>query len=303
VLSRLTVSNRALCFAALLGLLISQASAAESTPTKLVVLGDRTGGHRDGVFSQGLGQILELDPDLVLSVGDLIEGYSSSVAVIDAEWDSVDSKLAELAAPLIVAPGNHDISNQAMAFVWKKRRGDSFASHRLGALHVLVLNTEDPPTRLPDDIVTRHHRLSAAMEANALEAQARVLDAVRGTEKRVLPGSAKVSAAQVTFALEALNRNSDAESTILLMHKPLWKHAPTIWKQLVPHLPANSLAIAGHEHYYEAGNHDGIETIIMGTTGGVWLQDGPGRVDHLLLVDGKTLETESVRVETEFDAL
>ena len=40
------------------------------------VVSDRTGGHRPGVFDQAMDKINLLQPEFVMCVGDLIEGYS-----------------------------------------------------------------------------------------------------------------------------------------------------------------------------------------------------------------------------------
>src|SRR5579862_6968832 len=45
-----------------------------------VVVSDRTGGHRARVFSQAVESINLLQPAFVVSVGDLIEGYSKEPA-------------------------------------------------------------------------------------------------------------------------------------------------------------------------------------------------------------------------------
>ncbi len=42
--------------------------------------------------------------------------------------------------------------------------------------------------------------------------------------------------------------------------------------------------VAGHEHYYRYDECGGRDYITMGTTGGIWLKDGPGRVDHILWI-------------------
>src|SRR5580692_1064901 len=45
-----------------------------------VVVSDRTGGHRARIFSQAVQQINLLQPAFVVSVGDLIEGYTKDTA-------------------------------------------------------------------------------------------------------------------------------------------------------------------------------------------------------------------------------
>src|SRR5687768_1090309 len=51
-----------------------------------VVVSDRTGGHRARVFSEAVEKINLLQPAFVLSVGDLIEGYTKDVGRIQEEW-------------------------------------------------------------------------------------------------------------------------------------------------------------------------------------------------------------------------
>src|SRR6185503_15132382 len=51
-----------------------------------VVISDRTGGHRPRIFSQAVEQINLLQPAFVVSVGDLIEGYTKDKAVLATQW-------------------------------------------------------------------------------------------------------------------------------------------------------------------------------------------------------------------------
>ncbi|TFG92422.1 MAG: metallophosphoesterase, partial [Myxococcales bacterium] len=43
---------------------------------------DRTGGPRDGIFESAMPRINLVRPEFVVSVGDLIEGYTDDPAVI-----------------------------------------------------------------------------------------------------------------------------------------------------------------------------------------------------------------------------
>src|SRR5437016_2186150 len=51
-----------------------------------VVVSDRTGGHRARVFSEAVEQINLLQPAFVISVGDLIEGYTKDTGRLAQEW-------------------------------------------------------------------------------------------------------------------------------------------------------------------------------------------------------------------------
>src|SRR5579863_6918860 len=43
---------------------------------QFAIITDRTGGHRPGVFAAAVQKINLMQPEFVISVGDLIEGYS-----------------------------------------------------------------------------------------------------------------------------------------------------------------------------------------------------------------------------------
>jgi hypothetical protein len=69
------------------------------------------------------------------------------------------------------------------------------------------------------------------------------------------------------------------------MHKPAWLYESAEFAQIVDVLADRPYTvIAGHEHYYVHEVRKGRDYIVMGTTGGVWLKDGPGRVDHVAWV-------------------
>src|SRR6187402_2225142 len=54
---------------------------------QFVVVTDRTGGSRPGVFESAVDKTNLLRPEFVMSVGDLIEGYTEDRAQIDRQWD------------------------------------------------------------------------------------------------------------------------------------------------------------------------------------------------------------------------
>ena len=53
---------------------------------QFAIVTDRTGGHRPGVFRSGIERVNLLRPEFVMSVGDLIEGYSTDTAEISRQW-------------------------------------------------------------------------------------------------------------------------------------------------------------------------------------------------------------------------
>ena len=53
---------------------------------QFAIVSDRTGGHRPGIFLDGVRKLNLLQPEFVMSVGDLIEGYTTDKAEIDRHW-------------------------------------------------------------------------------------------------------------------------------------------------------------------------------------------------------------------------
>lgn len=133
----------------------------EGGPLRFVVIGDRTGVARVGVFPEAMRQVSWLHPDFTISVGDLIEGYTEDRSEIDREWDEVLGYARALKGPFIAVPGNHDISNPVSAEVWKTRFGSpNYAFRFKGALFV-VLNSEESPQILPPAVIADAHAMSA----------------------------------------------------------------------------------------------------------------------------------------------
>ena len=53
---------------------------------QFAIVADRTGGHRPGVFTEAIGKLNLLQPEFVMSVGDLIEGYSEDLPLLQNQW-------------------------------------------------------------------------------------------------------------------------------------------------------------------------------------------------------------------------
>ena len=118
---------------------------------QFAIVTDRTGNHRPGVFPDAVRKLNLLQPEFVMSVGDLIEGYTEDREVLDGEWEEFVGFVETLEMPFFFLPGNHDISNQVMADVWQERFGLSYYSFVYRDVLFVCLNTESPEsTRLSE---------------------------------------------------------------------------------------------------------------------------------------------------------
>ena len=111
---------------------------------QFAVVADRTGGARPGVFEKAVDKLNLLQPQFVLCVGDLIQGYTEDINQINFEWDQFDAIVQKLNMPFFYLPGNHDISNPSMASVWQSRFGRTYYHFLYRNTLFLFLNTEDP---------------------------------------------------------------------------------------------------------------------------------------------------------------
>ncbi|MEW6684815.1 MAG: metallophosphoesterase [Candidatus Edwardsbacteria bacterium] len=84
------------------------------------IIGDNTGGHEPGILLQVLTEIERLNPDFVICVGDLIEGYSQNPKEIQAQWDTLQTILKILNEPFYFVPGNHDIQDEMSEKIYIK---------------------------------------------------------------------------------------------------------------------------------------------------------------------------------------
>ena len=71
-------------------------------PLRFVVIGDNTGIAKPGVFDAAMRQISWLQSDFVLSVGDLIEGYTEDRAEIARHWEAIEAVSRQVRLPVPV---------------------------------------------------------------------------------------------------------------------------------------------------------------------------------------------------------
>lgn len=118
---------------------------ADPDQFQFAVVSDRTGGHREKVFSRAVRQVNLLQPQFVMSVGDLIEGYSLKEDVVTGQWDEFDKYVKKLEMPFFYVPGNHDLTNQFQVEKWGERYGRRYYHFTYKNVLFLALCSENPP--------------------------------------------------------------------------------------------------------------------------------------------------------------
>ena len=222
-----------------------------------VIVSDRTGGARPGVFESAIPKVNLLEPAFVVSVGDLIEGNTEDQAQLDREWDEFEGFVAGLETPFFYAAGNHDMSNAVMAATWQARFGPSYYRFVYKDVLFLVLNSE-------------------------------LFGMVRDMHTPV-PGP-WTQAEQMAFIAETLRRFPNPRWTIVIIHQPRWDYADAPqddWRKVEAMLGQRDYTVfAGHSHRYVKIVRQDRRYITLATTGGGSSLRGlmHGEFDHVALV-------------------
>lgn len=108
-----------------------------------VVIPDRTGGFRMGVYEKAVEKINLLNPNFSVGIGDYVEGYTDDESKIKKEWLAFDSIATTLKAPFYKVPGNHDYTGHAQQQIWEKRFGQAYQHFIYKNCLFLLLNSND----------------------------------------------------------------------------------------------------------------------------------------------------------------
>ena len=131
---------------------------------QFVIVSDRTGGMQPGIFASAMGKVNLMQPEFVISVGDLIDGYTRDPKVWERQWAEFNGLVRELEMPFYYVPGNHDISNEEMQQDWNERLGPSYYYFIYKNVLFICLNTED---RIGGGITNRQVKyVENVLEAN-----------------------------------------------------------------------------------------------------------------------------------------
>lgn len=227
---------------------------AQAPPAEFqfAVVSDNSGTPRPGVWREAMNKLNLLNPEFVMSVGDLIEGYVSTREQLDAQWDQFMSDLAPLESPFFFVAGNHDVGKPLWYQTYRERIGPTWYYFVYRDVLFLVLDTNDG----------KDHGTGMSDQQIAWAEQ--VL--------RDIPAS------QVKW-------------TMVFQHKPLWNDQHPQWMRVKQMLADRQrvTVLAGHIHEYMSTLVDGIEHVALATTGGGSPLRGKdaGEIDHITWVTMK----------------
>ena len=115
---------------------------------QFAILSDRTGGLRPGVFPAAVKKLNELQPEFVITVGDLIAGRSTKTELRD-EWKEFNAFLENFEMPFFYLPGNHDMKDPTGTEVWDEHFGSRHYAFVYKKVLFLCLNSQDGKTWRP----------------------------------------------------------------------------------------------------------------------------------------------------------
>ncbi len=233
------------------------------------VFGDRTGGAPEGidVLRHAVEDTNLFDPDLVMTVGDLVQGYNTRPAWI-AQMTEFRSVMANLDCPWFPVAGNHDVYWRGPGRPPNEHEGDYeaffgplwYAMDHKGCRFIVLYTDEGNPET--------------------------------GERTFSKPASQRMSDRQRAFLKEALETSADKRHVFVFCHHPRWRGGgygddwDTVHDMLVE--AGNVTAVfAGHVHQLQSdGVRDGIEYMTLATVGGYLPDSYPaaGHLDHVLHV-------------------
>jgi len=245
------------------------------------VFSDLTGGERERIFEIAVAQLAMLRPELIINVGDLIEGGTEDLGDIDEQWESFDERADRAMAPIFYVGGNHDLSGEVLQGVWDERYGRRYYHFVYKNTLFLVLDTEDnTPERTQEIFEIRNKALEIVKEQG--------MQAFAATEYATLPEqtTGNITAEQSAYFLKVIADNPDVLWTFLFMHKAPWEREGeqnfAAIEQAISDRPYT--VFNGHVHAYEHLERHGRDYIRLATTGGVQFPDRGRSADHVMLV-------------------
>jgi hypothetical protein len=255
---------------------------------QFAIIGDRTGGANvQGTFALAMGQLNLLQPEFVINVGDIIEGYTRDKADLHSQWEEAEELTRTLDMPFFYTRGNHDVSYPEAREVWRERHGPAYYHFLYRNVLFMVLDSEDAPRLDPPPGMEEQIKLYNRLQTEAPERAKQMLADFMKDEAVVagLSEPIEFSQEQMDWIEETLEANTGVRWTFVFTHEPCWENPSESFQAVQTLLKSRGFTwFAGHLHYYDYDLIDGHEYITMGPAGASWHHDGPGNVDHIMWV-------------------
>lgn len=257
--------------------------AREEGVFHFVIYGDRTGGPKEGirVLEQAVADTKLLDPDLVMTVGDLVQGYNSLEPWLE-EMREFKGVMDKLPCAWFPVAGNHDVYWRGPKPPVGEHERDYethfgplwyWFEHKNAAFFVLYTDEGDPKDGSKGIGQSRHQQMSPE---------------------------------QIAWLRAELAKVKDKRHVFVFCHHPRWIDSRypenNWWKDVHTLLAAagNVTAVfGGHIHrIVYTGKRDGIEYHALATTGGHLNEENApqlGYVHHLHVV---TVREGGIQVAT-----
>ncbi len=246
------------------------------------IFGDRTGGKPSGlkILRQAVADTNLLDPDLVMTVGDLVEGYNKPKQWLEQtrEFKAIMGKLRMKWFPVA---GNHDIYGPTTD-------GKNFAIH-----------TANYEKHFGPLWYWFEHKNSAFVVLYSDEG-----DPKTGRASYKEPALQKMSPAQFAWLKKTLEANNKRDHVFVFLHHPRWHKGNygDDWDKVHKALVAAgnvSAVFAGHIHHMVyAGKKDGIEYFTLAATGSNLSKKYPKGAGYLHHFNIVTVRKDGIRVST-----
>jgi UDP-2,3-diacylglucosamine pyrophosphatase LpxH len=219
------------------------------------IFGDRTGGPHKGinVLAQAVADVNLIEPDLVMTVGDLIDGYADD-KVWMPQMKQYQEVMGELICPWFPVAGNHDV-------YW---RGPNKPDRELEPLYEMHFG----PLWYAFEHKDCFFIVLYSDEGNPATGE-------RSFRK---PDAQRMSDEQFTWLKSILEKGKDADHVFVFLHHPRWlgvkgaaKNYGDDWKKVHDALiKAGNVSgvFAGHIHHMRHDPKDGINYFSLATVGG-----------------------------------